>query len=140
MNKKIIIIISIVVAISIVVIIGLVFLITNLAKSEKEAVVDDNIDTIKSWNENNQAEAEVFNATFKPYMGDSVSGSQINMLIEKVRNTNETMEGKEVRIKANISRWDYDSNKADIESYYKVSCEYDDNGYINTILLEDAEN
>lgn len=117
--------------------------------NDKSATMDDEPteidknDTNNEWQNNisniEDMEKKAFNNRFEPYIGDSVKGSQVNALIEAVRANNKIEESREVRVKANVSNWDYASNKASSNSNYKVTGEYDDDGYIKTIILEDAD-
>lgn len=85
-----------------------------------------------------QMEIKIFNYRFEEYEKDNVEGRVINNLIDTVKLNNEENKEHQIRISANVSRWDYENNQADVESHYRITFEKDDKGYINLIKIEDS--
>ena len=96
-------------------------------------------------------EIAAFNSKITPYLGESISGSQVNALIQYVISTDIsavqsgetykaitiTFPGNSSGIKVNNSSVDYGTNTKRVETgsgkYYKVEGSYDSNGLITTI-------
>lgn len=82
---------------------------------------------------------KTFNSRFEQYEGDRVQGTNVNALIQMVKQNNELEGNEKVKITADVNNWDYNNNRADANSYYKVIMEKNnESGYINAIKLEDA--
>lgn len=98
-------------------------------------------------------EIAAFNSKITPYLGESISGSQVNALIQYVISTDIsvaqsgetykaitiTFPGNSSGIKVNNSTVDYGTNTKRVETgsgkYYKVEGTYDSNGLITTIKV-----
>ena len=69
-----------------------------------------------------------------------MKGTMVNSLIETIRKNNTENPDRQVKAMANVSNWDYDNNKADNNSNYKVTCEEDsETGYVNVVKIEDTD-
>ena len=98
-------------------------------------------------------EIAAFNSKITPYLGESISGSQVNALIQYVISTDIstaqsgethkaitiTFPGNSSGIKVNGSAVSYGTNTKRVETgsgkYYKVEGTYDSNGLITTIKV-----
>lgn len=116
-----------------------VYVFSNFSNSAKEMA---NMD---------EQEIASFNSKIKPYLGESISGSQVNALIQYVISTDIsvaqsgetykaitiTFPGNSSGIKVNNSTVSYGTNTKRVETgsgkYYKVEGTYDSNGLITTI-------
>ena len=76
-----------------------------------------------------------FNSKISPYVGESVSGSQVNTLIQLVKTINKKADNegdttKKVKINNN-----YDPTRVETGKFYKVEGEYDTNGLLTIITI-----
>ena len=88
---------------------------------------------------NEVVEKSTFNMKFKLYEANKIEGTKVNALLDTIRKNNTENPDRQVKAMANVSNWDYDNNKADNNSNYKVTCEEDsETGYVNVVKIEDA--
>ena len=100
------------------------------------------------------AQIQNFNSKFTPYAGENVSGSSVNALIQSVisSNASEAMNvspkyvaitfpdasGVEQEISGENSYLNPDaSNEVNTDKYYNVELEYDSDGYVNKIIVQE---
>ena len=100
------------------------------------------------------AQIQAFNSSFTAYAGDDVSGSSVNALIQSVISSNESeamnvtpkyvaitfpdASGVEQEISGENSYLNPDANnEVNTDKYYNVELEYDSDGYINKIIVQE---
>ncbi len=76
----------------------------------------------------------VFNSQFTGFEGDSVKAITVRVLIDKVLNNNSENEHK---IKINGSSAIFFKDEIKNDSEYIVKLEYENNGYINNIIIKE---
>lgn len=72
----------------------------------------------------------IFNSNFTPYMGEKQSASQVKLLISAVEASNATNEERQVEIEPEDI-----NTKLKASKKYSVELEYDDEGYVNEIII-----
>lgn len=163
-SKTVRIVIVIAIVVGIAAIVGITALAVTTAKASEPRVIDLNEDTQEnelldldeeasdieesdSYEEDEEevvdkmknAEIEAFNSKFSVYEGTQ-RGSQVNALVQKIRENNESNPDTQVKALANVQNWDKENNKALADKYYKISCEKDEEtGRINIVKIIDAE-
>ncbi len=83
--------------------------------------------------ERERMEMILFNSAFVEYSGDSMLGSQIKNLIKEVHKSNRENEDRYVSIEGKYT----DIKEIRSTQYYMVCLNYDDDGYIDSIRIED---
>ena len=109
--------------------IGILYCNTSLAENITTEETNEN----SLFGSLDESEKETFNALFETYKGSDISGARIKSLIQAVMSSNASNDSRQVKINLELS---------DVESSlkYNVKCNYDDDGYINEIIVEKVSN
>lgn len=105
------------------------------------SMYNTSVDTIQSTSQSmNQAEVSTFNAKFEQYSGN-LRGAQVRALIQSVMMSN-TSSDKKVVINFNNTNYSDDNistlnSNISAQKNYNVKCDYDSNGYVNLISIND---
>lgn len=96
-----------------------------------------------SKNEQNnleESEKEVFNETFLVYEGENIRGTDVKRLVQLVIANNMAEEEKQIEITGDLKVINEElPDNIQTTQNYKVSCKYDDDGYINEIEITEQE-
>lgn len=78
-----------------------------------------------------------FNSKISPYIGESVSGSQVNTLIQLVRTINQKAKNENDTVKLiKVNDETENLTKYETGKFYEVKGEYDSNGLLTIITIQ----
>ena len=91
--------------------------------------------SVKNESNLDKQQISAFNSKITPYIGESISGSQVNTLIQLVRTINKKADNENNstrKIKINNS---YDLQRYETGEFYEVKGKYDANGLLTIITI-----
>lgn len=95
-------------------------------------------DTVEKNANLNKQQIEAFNSKISPYIGESISGSQVNELMQRIRSINQKADSTEDNIRKVSVKYNGTEGVTSVITgkYYSVQGSYDSNGLLTIITIQ----